>query len=163
MATGDDDARSRSMGVRHQFVRYEGGRRWELCMFRKLAVTLVALVLVGACVWGAGTLAEPDTALLAIEADSPCPATACASGECHGFDAVPEPDGVHEMQCPEASCSSVECHAWDSLVGRYHQASDASLNVWILMPVALVVGLILLMRALSKGGGDEGNDVQLDR
>ena len=72
--------------------------------------------------------------------------------ECHGFDAVPEPDGVHEMSCPEASCASVECHAWDSLVGRYRQASDASLNVWILMPVALVVGLVLLVKALSKGG-----------
>ena len=56
------------------------------------------------------------------------------------------------MQCPEAGCASVECHAWDSLVGRYRQASDSSLNVWILMPVALVVGLVLLVKALSKGG-----------
>ena len=55
---------------------------------------------------------------------------------------MPEPDGVHEMSCPESSCSSVECHAWDSLVGRYRQASDASLNVWVLMPVALAVGLV---------------------
>ena len=47
----------------------------------------------------------------------------------------------------------MECHAWDSLVGRYRQASDASLNVWILMPVALVVGLVLLVKALSKEVG----------
>ena len=54
------------------------------------------------------------------------------------------------MACPEVSCASVECHAWDSLVGRYHQASDASLNVWVLMPVVLVVWLVLLVKALSK-------------
>ena len=65
---------------------------------------------------------------------------------------MPGPDGAHEMRCPEASCASVECHAWDSLVGRYHQASDASLNVWVLMPVALAVGLVLVVKALSKGG-----------
>ena len=34
----------------------------------------------------------------------------------------------------------------DSLVGRYHQASDASLNVWILAPVVLVVALVLIVR-----------------
>lgn len=44
-------------------------------------------------------------------------------------------DGIHEMNCPEASCSSVECHAWDTLTSRYHQASDASLNLWILAPI----------------------------
>ena len=27
-----------------------------------------------------------------------------------------------------------------------HQASDASLNLWILAPVALVVGLVLIVR-----------------
>ena len=50
------------------------------------------------------------------------------------------------MQCPEASCASVECHAWDSLATRYHQASDASLNVWVLMPVVLVVGLVVVVK-----------------
>ena len=121
-------------------------------MIRKFAITLAAFALVCACALGAGVLAEPATAVLPIEGGSACPAVGCASGECHGFDAVPEPDGVHEMSCPEASCASVECHAWDSLVGRYRQARDASLNVWILMPVALVVGLVLLVKALSKGG-----------
>lgn len=71
---------------------------------------------------------------------------------CHGFDAVPESDGVHEMMCPEAGCASVECHGWDSLIGRYHQASDMSLNVWILMPVALVLGLWLLVRRMGRPG-----------
>ena len=59
---------------------------------------------------------------------------------------MPGPDGVHEMACPESSCSSVECHAWESLAGRYHQASDASLNVWVLAPVALVVALAIIVR-----------------
>ena len=56
------------------------------------------------------------------------------------------------MMCPEAGCTSVECHGWDSLIGRYHQASDMSLNVWILMPVALVLGLWLLVRRMGRPG-----------
>lgn len=56
------------------------------------------------------------------------------------------------MMCPEAGCASVECHGWDSLIGRYHQASDMSLNVWILMPVALVLGLWLLVRRMGRPG-----------
>ena len=115
-------------------------------MLRKLLITLAAFAVVGAAVFGAGAVAEPATGLRPIEADSPCPAAGCASGTCHGFDDVPEPDGVHEMACPEASCASVECHAWDSLATRYRQASDASLNLWILAPVALVVGLVLIVR-----------------
>ncbi|WP_080799123.1 hypothetical protein [Arabiibacter massiliensis] len=113
---------------------------------RRLFVTLTAFALAGGLVLAAGLAAEPATGVRAITAESPCPAAGCASGECHGFDDVPEPDGVHEMSCPEASCASVECHAWDSLVTRYRQASDASLNLWLLAPVALVVGLVLIVR-----------------
>ena len=65
-------------------------------MVRKLAITLAAFALVCAVVLGAGALAEPATALRPVEAASPCPATGCASGECHGFDAVPGPDGAHD-------------------------------------------------------------------
>lgn len=118
-------------------------------MVRKLALTLATFLLVGGVVFAAGAAADPSVGVpQVIAADSPCPATGCASGACHGFDSVPEPDGVHEMTCPEASCASVECHAWDTLVTRYHQASDASLNLWVLAPVALVVGLVLLVRKL---------------
>ena len=119
---------------------------------------LVALVV---AVTLAGFAMAPSTAIQPIAADSPCPATGCASGACHGFDAVPEPDGVHEMVCPEAGCASVECHGWDSLIGRYHQASDMSLNVWILMPVALVLGLWMLVRRMGRTGrarDDSGAD-----
>lgn len=120
-------------------------------MVKKLLITFAALALIGACVLGAGALAQPGTAPLplAIEESSPCPATGCASGSCHGFDDVPEPDGVHEMTCPEASCASTECHAWDTLATRYYQASDASLNLWVLAPVALVVGLVLIVRKVG--------------
>ena len=117
-------------------------------MVKKLAITLAVMLALGALVVGAGALARPGQAPLPvpIEESSPCPATGCASGSCHGFDDVPEPDGVHEMTCPEAGCASVECHAWDTLRGRYHQASDASLNLWILMPVAVVIALVLVVR-----------------
>ena len=110
-----------------------------------LAVAIMLVVV-------AGFALEPRSAVLPIAADSPCPAVGCASGACHGFGAVPEPDGIHEMTCPEAGCASVECHAWESLTGRYHQASDASLNMWILMPTVLVLGLWLLVRRSARGG-----------
>lgn len=120
---------------------------------RKIIATVVVFLLAGACVVGAVALVQPDVlSVRPIAADSPCPVVGCASGECHGFDDVPEPDGVHEMMCPEAGCTSVECHGWDSLIGRYHQASDMSLNVWILMPVALVLGLWLLVRRMGRLG-----------
>ena len=118
-------------------------------MVRKLLVTLAAFLLVGACTFAAGVASDSSVRLpQPIAADSPCPAVGCASGECHGFDDVPEPDGAHEMACPEAGCSSVECHAWDTLATRYHQASDASLNLWVLAPVALVLALVLLVRKM---------------
>lgn len=116
-------------------------------MPKKLIAVVASFLVVCACVFGAGVLASPDVGLpQAIAEESPCPAVGCASGECHGFDDVPEPDGIHEMTCPEATCSSVECHAWDTLVGRYRQASDASLNLWILAPVLIVVGLVFLVK-----------------
>jgi len=114
---------------------------------RKIVATVAVFLLAGACVVGAVALARPDAlSVRPVTAESPCPVAGCASGACHGFDDVPEPDGVHEMICPEAGCASVECHAWDTLLGRYHQASDASLNLWILMPVALVIALAFVIR-----------------
>lgn len=115
-------------------------------MFRNILITLAGFALVAACIFGVGVLIEPTSSFAPITAESPCPAVGCASGTCHGFDDVPEPDGIHEMSCPEATCASVECHAYESLVTRYHQASDASLNLWILAPVALIVALVLIVR-----------------
>lgn len=117
---------------------------------KKVALTLVAFALVGACVFFAGTAADPTVSLpQPIAIDSPCPAVGCASGACHGFENVPEPDGVHEMACPEATCASTECHAWDTLTTRYYQPSDASLNLWLVLPVVLVVGAVLLVKKVK--------------
>lgn len=124
-------------------------------MPKKLLAALALLAAIAAAI-AAGFALAPDSAIRPIAADSPCPAAGCASGACHGFDAVPEPDGAHEMMCPEAGCASVECHGWNSLIGRYHQASDMSLNVWVLMPVTLVLGLWLLVRRAGRGARPHG-------
>lgn len=118
-------------------------------MLKKTLITLAAFVLVGACTFGVGALLDSSVGVpKAITAESACPAVGCTSGECHGFDDVPRPDGINEMDCPESDCSSTECHAWDTLESRYHQASDASLNLWIVAPVVFVLGLVLLARKL---------------
>lgn len=118
-------------------------------MVKRIILSLVAFIVAGAAVFAVGMSSNARVGLpQPIAADSPCPAVGCASGSCHGFDAVPKPDGVHEMTCPEVTCASVECHAWDTLTMRYYQASDASLNLWVLAPVALIIGLVLLVRKL---------------
>lgn len=115
-------------------------------MLKRSAITLLAFLLTAGAVLAIGLVFEPSTSVRHIEASSPCPAVGCTSGSCHGLDDVPEPDNSTEMKCPETSCVSVECHAWDALSTRYHQASDASLNLWILAPVVLVAGLVLIVR-----------------
>lgn len=119
-------------------------------MFKKIIVTIGIFLIAGCLVLGAGYVASPEAVSLphAIEDESPCPAVGCASGECHSFEKIPEPDGVHELDCPKAACSSAECHAWDTLVDRYYQPSDMSLNVWILAPALFVIGLVLIVRKL---------------
>lgn len=119
-------------------------------MPKKALLTLAVFLLMGVCALGVGFALEPDSAVRPITADSPCPVAGCASGSCHGFGDVPEPDGVTEMTCPEIGCASVGCHAWDTLQGRYKQASDASMNIWILAPVVLVVALVALIGVLSR-------------
>lgn len=114
---------------------------------KKIIATLAVFLVAGAVVVGAVGMTRPDALVVRpVTAEAPCPVVGCASGACHGFDNVPTPDGMTEMTCPEAGCASVECHAWEALTARYHQASDASLNLWILMPVALVVALVALVK-----------------
>lgn len=118
-------------------------------MFRKTIIVLASFLLVGCCVFAAGAALNLDVRLpQTLEATSPCPAVGCTSGQCHGFDNVPEPDGIHEMTCPEEGCASKECHAWDTLSSRYYQASDASLNLWVLAPAVLILGLVMLVKKL---------------
>lgn len=116
-------------------------------MCKKLLATFAVFLLFCALVFAAGQAADRDVSLpQPITGESACPVAECASGTCHGFADVPQPDGEHEMACPEASCSSVECHAWDTLGSRYHQASDASMNLWIFFPAMLVLALVLFIR-----------------
>lgn len=116
---------------------------------RKMGITIVVFAIAMGAVFGVAALASDDVALpRAITESSSCPAVGCASGRCHSFDNVPEPDGLHDMTCPEASCASVECHAWETLADRYRQASDASLTLWIVVPVAIVLALVLVTRKL---------------
>ena len=119
-------------------------------MVKKILLSLLTFVVVGACVVGVGFALEPESGFHALDENAACPVVGCASESCHGFDNVPEPNGEYEMNCPEVSCSSTSCHAWDTLIGKYKQASDASMNIWILAPVLLVVGLVVLITVLSK-------------
>ena len=124
-------------------------------MLKKMLLSIAAFAVAGAIALGAGFAIEPSSAVDVVRADSPCPVAGCASGACHGFADVPDPDGATEMTCPEATCADVECHAWDTLQGRYKQASDASMNIWILAPVLLVVGLVVLVGVLSRPGRED--------
>lgn len=133
---------------------------------KKALLTIAAFALVACAVFTAGSFADEEVSLpQAISAESACPATSCASGTCHGFDNVPEPDGAHLMTCPESGCASVECHAWDTLMSRYGQASDVSLNLWILFPTLIVVALVALVTHGSRrgvGNADARNDAERD-
>lgn len=118
-------------------------------MKKRSAIAFGAIALVAALVCAAGFAIEPQSRIETLDASSPCPVTGCASGVCHGFADVPEPDGVHELVCPEAGCASVECHAQDTLSTRYHQASDASLTLWIFVPAVIVVALVFVVRRVG--------------
>lgn len=119
---------------------------------KKFLITLAVFVVMAAAVIGLGAVAAPGSAAVGpLGASSLCPVAGCAmDGACHDYASVPVPDGAHEMACPEASCASTECHAWDSLTGRYHQASDASLNLWIVLPVVLVLVLVVVARKVDR-------------
>lgn len=70
-------------------------------MVKKLLCVVFAFALASTCVFAAaGVSSESVGAPRAVSADSPCPATGCAGGECHDYANVPGPDGVHEMVAP---------------------------------------------------------------
>ena len=93
-------------------------------MVKKLICVIAAFALAAACVFLAASVSSVSVgAPQHIDAASPCPATGCASGE---------------------------CHAWDTLVsGGYRSASDASLNLWVLGPVVFFGGLILVLKKVG--------------
>jgi len=118
-------------------------------MIRKSLISLLIFLVIGLLVFIAGSMANDSVSLpKAVSETSSCPAVGCISGSCHGYNNVPEPDGIHSMNCPKASCSSTSCHAWSTLLTTYNQPSDFSLNLWILAPIVIVVLLILIVRKL---------------
>ena len=120
-------------------------------MIRKTALTTALFLTLSLIVFSAIFLIRDDvSAPLLITEEAPCPAVGCVSGECHGYEEIPEPDGVSEMHCPEVTCADTECHAWSQLIeGDYNKASDASLNLWVLAPVILTVSLVLIVRKVG--------------
>lgn len=62
---------------------------------KKIAVTAAVFLLAAVCSVGAVMLVQPEAlSVRPITETSPCPVVGCASGSCHGFDDVPEPDDV---------------------------------------------------------------------
>ena len=119
-------------------------------MAKGIAAVTAFFAVVATCALLLGAALEGDSGIHRIEPTSPCPVVGCVSESCHGYDAIPEPDGVHEMICPEVGCASTSCHAWETLQNRYHQASSTSLMLWILAPVVFVIALLFMM-GLFKG------------
>ena len=122
-------------------------------MIRKMIIALMVFLLIGAAVFGTSALAFPGTVSLpeAIAEGTLCPVASCtqADGGCHAAQAAPVPDGSFSMLCPKVdSCSDTACHAWDRLTTHFNRPSDASLNLWILVPVIFTVGLVLIVRKL---------------
>ncbi len=122
-------------------------------MPKKLLVTFVIFVLFGVATFGISAFASPTSVALptTITEETPCPVAGCIQpdGGCHTAEAPPVVDGSFSMTCPKiTSCSDITCHAGDRLINRYNQPSDASLNLWILAPVVLTLGLVLLVRKM---------------
>ena len=116
-------------------------------MIRKLIVTFAVLGVLCCAVFALAAASNSSVGLpRPLEAASPCPAVGCASGVCHDYAQVPDPDGIHELSCPETGCASVECHAWETMFAAYRAPSDMSLNVWILAPVVLLLGLWAMLK-----------------
>jgi hypothetical protein len=122
-------------------------------MPRKIILSSIVFLAVAAAVFGIGAAAAPAQVALpqAITASTPCPVAGCTQpdGACHAAAAPPEADGSFSMTCPKnTGCSDTVCHAQDRLVSHYNRPSDMSLNLWILAPVALAVGMVLLARKI---------------
>ena len=122
-------------------------------MLKKTVITLLVFVLFGAVVFGVGALGRPGSAVFpeVIGPDSLCPVVGCAQTDgCHAASPPPEIDGTFEMLCPKIEgCAAIDCHASERLVSHYNKPSDSSMNLWILAPVVLVVGLVALVKKIQ--------------
>lgn len=148
---------------------------------KKIAVTAAVFLLAAVCSVGAVMLVQPEAlSVRPITETSPCPVVGCASGSCHGFDDVPEPDGVHEMTCPEASCASggvpwlgnprltlppgigCELEPVDTYAGGpcggacWHRAEGGTLmRVLVVDALALVLYIVVSLPAMTGVGAHE--------
>lgn len=86
---------------------------------KKIIASLAVFLVAAVVVVGAVGMTRPDVlAVRPVTAEAPCPVVGCASGACHGFDDVPEPDGVTEMTCPRRGASR-----WSATPGRRSRAA----------------------------------------
>jgi hypothetical protein len=120
---------------------------------KKLIITSAAFALVGVLTFFTGWLSDQQSIALPqqINAETPCPVAGCAQpdGACHAADEPPAPDGSFDMQCPRIKgCADAQCHAWDRIDATRGKPSDASMNLWIIAPVALVLILVAFVKKL---------------
>jgi hypothetical protein len=122
----------------------------------KTVITTLVFAFVGILAYAASWLGAPASvaAPQIISAATPCPVAGCTQpdGKCHVLASDPDaptPDGSFEMACPRISgCSSAECHAWERIASGHSKPSDISLNLWIIAPVALILGLVAMVRRM---------------
>ncbi|MDR1014915.1 MAG: hypothetical protein LBL86_08085 [Coriobacteriales bacterium] len=122
-------------------------------MPKKLLVTFVLFVLLGILTFLAGWASDKETVALpqTIRAETPCPVAGCTQPDasCHAAGPAPVPNGTLTMECPRVKgCSETDCHAWSRIETTRSKPSDASMNLWILAPVVLVLVLVAMVRKL---------------
>jgi hypothetical protein len=117
-------------------------------------ILLFVFCLLGLSVFAAATFAAPGqvAAPEPISPGTPCPVLGCTQpdGACHAAAAPPVPDGSFTMTCPKVQgCSDTNCHGWEKIGSRSSMPQDMSMNLWIVTPVVIVLGLVLLVRRSS--------------
>jgi hypothetical protein len=109
---------------------------------------------VAALVFAAGAATKPSAVALpqTITAETLCPVAGCAQtdGACHAAAPAPEPDGNFAMLCPvREGCADTQCHAWERIDSMRTKPLDASMNLWILMPVIFTVTLVVVVMRMK--------------
>ena len=116
-----------------------------------MAVAIVGAVFAG--VAGVGFALAPDSGVHPLTAEAVCPVAGCATVSCAtGTTLFPNPMVTARCVVPRLVARRSSATAGILSRGRYHQASDMSLNLWILMPVSAGARpLVGRTRRLSKG------------
>ncbi|MDR0500036.1 MAG: hypothetical protein LBG97_02155 [Coriobacteriales bacterium] len=118
-------------------------------LLKSLVATSALCIILAFAIFGVAWAGSKDDIALPepILPETLCPVAKCTQpdGSCHASAAAPEPDGSFAMICPKVSCSEYSCHAWER-VSSSSKPSDAAMNLWIITPVVLVLGLIILVK-----------------